>query len=345
MSATAIVFLGPSLPLDEARERFPEAMFRPPARQGDVLRALRDRPAVIALIDGVFEAQPSVWHQELRVALGHGVSVLGASSMGALRAAELAPCGMIGVGAIFRAYRDGRLIDDSDVALLHADAEHRHRPLTVPLVNVISQAEHAIDAGVLSTSQGRRLVSAARAIHYKQRHWRHILDAVRWPAERVAAFEQLRREHPCDAKADDARECLQAARALARTQVAPPVQSDLRLSNWVRARWLQTLGEVPDVPHEPGLRTLLLAEWAQSLGVRAPPDAVARHAARLPLDLPQGLVERWSRALALEALLLERPSLVSAHAPMFAEGGLLAASMATHGPRPRRRIVAAPRRP
>ena len=60
--------------------------------------------------------------------------------MGALRAAELAPFGMIGIGTIFEAYRDGIYTDDDEVALLHrpaalgysamseADGEHpRHR--------------------------------------------------------------------------------------------------------------------------------------------------------------------------------------------------------------------------
>ena len=45
-----------------------------------------------------------------------GTQVFGAASMGALRAAELAPFGMIGVGAIFAAYRDGRLTGDDEVA-------------------------------------------------------------------------------------------------------------------------------------------------------------------------------------------------------------------------------------
>ena len=108
----------------------------PPARQGDVWRALRLRPRAIALIDGVFEAQPSVWHREILDALDAGVPVLGGASMGALRAAELCGLGMKGAGRIFRWYRDGIVIDDAEVALLHAGAEHAWRALTVPQVNV-----------------------------------------------------------------------------------------------------------------------------------------------------------------------------------------------------------------
>ena len=58
-----IVFLGPSLSLREAKKLL-RADFRPPARQGDLFRAIDARPDVIALIDGVFESAPSVWHHE-----------------------------------------------------------------------------------------------------------------------------------------------------------------------------------------------------------------------------------------------------------------------------------------
>ncbi len=111
-----VAFLGPSLPAAEAKG------FRvfPPARQGDVWRAIALRPRAIALIDGVFESQPSVWHHEILDALDAGIPVIGGASMGALRAAELHTLGMRGAGRIFGWYRDGQVIDDSEVALLHA---------------------------------------------------------------------------------------------------------------------------------------------------------------------------------------------------------------------------------
>ncbi|MFP2913411.1 TfuA-like protein, partial [Pyxidicoccus sp. 3LFB2] len=152
-----VVFLGPSLPEEDARRLAPCTVL-PPARQGDVWRALNLRPRAIALVDGVFEAQPSVWHHELLAALEAGVAVFGGASMGALRAAELASHGMVGVGRIFGWYRDGEVVDDAEVALLHADAEHGWRPLTVPLVNVRHVAERARAARVLTRSAATALV-------------------------------------------------------------------------------------------------------------------------------------------------------------------------------------------
>ena len=75
------------------------------------------------LIDGLFDASPAVRHKELLQLMARGVPVIGAASMGALRAAELAPFGMIGVGRIFTAYAAGALVGDDEVALLHGPEE------------------------------------------------------------------------------------------------------------------------------------------------------------------------------------------------------------------------------
>src|SRR3712207_1538240 len=98
-----VVFLGPSLSAQEANALAPGCRLLPPARQGDIWRALTWLPGALALVDGVFEAQPSVWHHELLAALETGLAVFGGASMGALRAAELAEHGMVGVGRIYEA--------------------------------------------------------------------------------------------------------------------------------------------------------------------------------------------------------------------------------------------------
>ena len=83
-----------------------------PSARGDGRRLpagpARGPPARIAIIDGLFEQVPAVWHKELLFAMARGVEVSGAASMGALRAAELHAFGMIGVGPTFAAYKSGR---------------------------------------------------------------------------------------------------------------------------------------------------------------------------------------------------------------------------------------------
>ena len=69
---SAVVFLGPTLPMQDAAALL-DATFLPPARQGDVFRAVRAyRPRAIGLIDGVFLDVPAVWHREILWALSRG---------------------------------------------------------------------------------------------------------------------------------------------------------------------------------------------------------------------------------------------------------------------------------
>jgi len=76
---------------------------------------LRYQPRQIILIDGVFRERLAVWVKELVYIMAKGCRFIGASSMGALRAAELYRYGAIGVGKIFEYYRDGGA-DESYVA-------------------------------------------------------------------------------------------------------------------------------------------------------------------------------------------------------------------------------------
>jgi hypothetical protein len=260
-----VAFLGPSLPAGEAR-----CTVLPPAQKGDVWRALtRLRPDSIALIDGVFESAPSVWHHEILDALDAGVLVYGGASMGAVRAAELHSRGMRGVGRIFEWYRDGRIIDDSEVALLHADAEHGFRPLTVPLVNVRWAAECAQRAGILGSMEAHALVTSAARMFYQERTWPRLLEVLSATARtRWEGFEVP------DLKADDARQTLRAAKKPRRRWPVTPRQP--APSSWVRrARLdeaeLSRLRERPDARElrEAALRRALLAGWARECGLQA----------------------------------------------------------------------------
>src|SRR5258706_16458010 len=124
------VFLGPTLAVAEA-SRILDATYLPPVAMGDLYDLMKrepEMPRVIAIIDGLFETVPAVWHKEILFALSQGVHVIGSSSMGALRAAELHSFGMKGIGKIFEAYRDGVLDADDEVAVVHGDASSGFLP-------------------------------------------------------------------------------------------------------------------------------------------------------------------------------------------------------------------------
>jgi hypothetical protein len=378
-----VVFLGPSLPAEEARALVP-CQVLPPARQGDVWRALALRPRAIALVDGVFEAQPSVWHHELLAALEAGVAVFGGSSMGALRAAELAEHGMVGVGAIYEAYRQGELVDDSEVALLHADAEHGFRPLTVPLVNVRHAARLAERARVLRPEEARALVETAVGLFYQDRTWPRVLKAVEgsWRPETRARWEAWAAGGLEDLKREDARACLLAAGdfvasgapVLARggTGRAPP-SSHVRRRRLVEGlsmteagpvssgEVLGVLREAPEAPElaEAGLRRALLAGWARSLGLVPTAEEVARAEAewwaflgvpaaeREPYLATCGLDRHELRRLceerALERLMLEHAPRVLPDGPSWDEALAAESRLQGHWAEVARRL-AAPRK-
>jgi hypothetical protein len=164
-----VVFLGPSLPPDEARRLCP-ARFLPPAGQADLLSAVtRYRPDAIALIDGVFGHSLSVWHKEILYALDRGVAVYGGSSMGALRAVETSLYGMIGFGEVFRMYADGEIDGDDEVALAHGDASVGFVGLSLPMVNVRKTFARAREDGLIDSAEHDQAIAAVRSIFFADR--------------------------------------------------------------------------------------------------------------------------------------------------------------------------------
>ena len=169
-----LVFTGPSLPINDARALLPNAAFHPPVACGDIIKAMRVKPKRIAIIDGYFEQQGAVWHKEILFAMHHGVKVYGASSMGALRAAELAPLGMVGVGEVFKAYQQNQLIDDDEVVLTHT--LDFSSPIT-PMVNVRFTLKQALMESVIDQNTHDALISAIKAEPYYERRLHHNAKA------------------------------------------------------------------------------------------------------------------------------------------------------------------------
>lgn len=202
-----VVFLGPSLDLEAARAVL-AADYRPPAARGDVLAAAREGARIIGLIDGVFFQSCSVAHREILEAMRLGARVLGASSMGALRAAELDVLGMEGVGEVYRAYRDGEIVSDDEVALVF-DPESG-TPLSEPLVNIRWTLAAAVGGGVLAETEAAAILEAAQGLYFPDRTYDAICERAapvvgREAADRFLAFAQ---DNGVDRKGEDARLCL-----------------------------------------------------------------------------------------------------------------------------------------
>jgi hypothetical protein len=200
------VFSGPSLSAAEIQSRFAsvkaDVEVLAPAQQGDVLRLMAEPPDVIGIVDGYFFHVPSVLHREILLALERGVRVLGSSSLGALRAAELDVFGMEGVGEIYGLYRRGAIDGDDEVAVLHATADEGFRPLTEALVNLRHSLRVAQRRRLVSARTATRVLAHAKRLPFMQRTSRAILTAATG-RERVALAGFLR-GHAVDLKRRDA---------------------------------------------------------------------------------------------------------------------------------------------
>ena len=225
---TAVVFCGPTVDAATVRAVLPEADCRPPAAQGDLYAAVRDGAGIIALIDGVFLDVPSVWHREILAALESGVAVYGAASMGALRAVECGPFGMVGAGRIVEAFRAGHyppfadpFEDDDEVAVVHGPRELGSRPLSDSMVDLRECLARAEAAGVIDASTRDRIAAQLKALFFPERSFERLvaLAGEGLGADDAATLAEALGRHRCSQKREDA---LALLRELAETAPAEP---------------------------------------------------------------------------------------------------------------------------
>lgn len=312
------VFLGPTMPVEDARAILPDAVYLPPASQADLLSAMTiHRPDAIALIDGVFGQSLSVWHKEILFALHSGVAVYGASSMGALRAAECLPFGMIGFGVVARDYVEGRLTGDDEVALAHAGAEDGYFPLSEPLVNLRASLAAAKAAGVIDAALHERLLVAAKARFFPERTRDRIWADAGLAVEEAARLDEFLASGSVDQKRLDAEGLLAHLRGL--DQAPRPAPFNFNASHYFEVLYERDrrvahgghsapLSEIAShaALHRPdfaeinaaALGRLLIAQLADVVGVAAGPaeitEEVQRFCASRGIVDPAGLAD-WCR--------------------------------------------------
>ncbi|NOZ38343.1 MAG: antibiotic resistance protein [Gammaproteobacteria bacterium] len=160
---------------------------RPPAAQGDLAQAVLEGASAIGLVDGNFEAIASVWHKEILFALNEGVTVAGAASMGALRAAECALFGMIPIGKIAKEYLNGTRDDDADVAMQHGPAALGCPPVTDAMVDVEKTLSSMQQVGCINSEQAKLLLANARRLFFKERKINAIVAGLN-DADNLIAF-------------------------------------------------------------------------------------------------------------------------------------------------------------
>lgn len=209
------IFTGPTLSPEIAVKTL-NAVYLPPVRLGDVYQICQlFSPQVIGIIDGYFNQVPAVWHKEILYAISQGINVIGAASMGALRAAELNQLGMIGCGEIYKAYQRGTLApfndevfeDDDEVAVIHGPAELNYLAASDALINIRFTLANAMQLNVIEGQVGRQLAAIAKHLFYAKRNYASILEIAQQqglPETQLLALRDWLKLNKIDQKQRDA---------------------------------------------------------------------------------------------------------------------------------------------
>jgi TfuA protein len=168
-----VIFLGPSLSRDKARKIL-DADYRLPAKKGDLLQLILKEVDIIGLVDGYFlQDYPPTPIEVYNLVRKRNVKVLGSSSLGALRAVELGKYGMIGIGKIFRLFRDGILESDDEVAVTFTDyTNYKSEALIDIRYNLFLAQKYKI----IDIITGRSILKISKQTYFPYRTYEDILD-------------------------------------------------------------------------------------------------------------------------------------------------------------------------
>ncbi len=297
MQIAPIVYLGPSLPRSDAEAALPGCDLRAPIRRGDLYRDRLGGGSVFVIIDGVFHQEPAVPPREILDVLEDGALIVGASSMGALRAAECWPAGMRGVGTIYRLYRRGALGSDDEVILIYSSDGSGYQSRSVPLINVRYALSRAFRKGRIDLPAAERVVASAQRLYFSERCWPVILSnaGVLDPDGELQTLVSS-----LDLKREDAARCL---RTVARWLADAPVLAERprRLSMAFipsEVRRQRDYDALAGLDREEVKRDL--SRWQLISG------RYSRHLLRIAAVDPEvGLAERLKKKCALAPLLAE----------------------------------------
>lgn len=171
-----VIFLGPSLSRQKAKNIL-EADYRPPAKKGDLLRLadLTKDIAMVGLVDGFFlQDYPPTPIEVYQLATKKNMLLVGAASLGALRAVELEKFGMIGIGKIFELYKTGKIDGDDEVAVTFE--EGRHTLQSEAMIDIRFNLFIARRKGIIDESTKRQITKVAKNVYFPFRNYTDILD-------------------------------------------------------------------------------------------------------------------------------------------------------------------------
>lgn len=205
-----IIYTGLSLPFDEARQILDshddvEVIYKRPIKRGDLGHDIKENPDIIGIIDGVFHQNSSVGHKEILNVINKGVTVVGSSSMGALRASELDTLGMTGIGYVYEQYATGKVASDDDVAVM-LESETLEA-LSEPLINMDYVFTNAASENIITQDEKDELIRIAKSTFYPKRNYSQTLNESDLDDDKKSKLINFIRTSP-DIKKEDAKELI-----------------------------------------------------------------------------------------------------------------------------------------
>lgn len=205
---TTVIYTGLSISFEEAKSIL-DAEYHPPVKRGDIYKLISTRNDIdiIGIIDGVFHQSPAVAHKEILKALNQGIKVIGGSSMGALRACELYPYGMVGVGNIFNDYKNGIIESDDDVAV--ALNPETLEQMSESWINIKYNLEKAKNNSIINQEQEDELLDIAKNIYYPKRSFEYTIKKSDLSSEDKNSLMKYLKNNGFDVKYEDAKKVIE----------------------------------------------------------------------------------------------------------------------------------------
>lgn len=174
---TKIIFAGPSIS-DKTRNLFLSYdsgnIILPPVKAGTLWSCLSEYNDItdVLIIDGYFYTDLAILHREILDLIRQNITVIGCSSLGALRAVELNKYGMIGLGYIYNFYQLNMITGDDEVAIMHSN-DKEYIQYTIPLINLRLMIENIedirVNKAILNT-----LINKLSRVSFTKRNWNYI---------------------------------------------------------------------------------------------------------------------------------------------------------------------------
>lgn len=167
----AVIYCGSSISINEAKKMCPYAIFPGPIKRGDLCDINAD---IYCIIDGFFYQNLAVSPKEIVQILRKNKKVIGSSSMGALRAAECSSLGMIGIGEIYKAYRNGLVQSDDEVAIMMEP--YNFTQLSDALIDIRFFLKKEIEKNNLNKEIADKIFFHFERLHFAKRNFEIVIE-------------------------------------------------------------------------------------------------------------------------------------------------------------------------